>query len=168
MTPGSILLGVALLGVVVLILARPFIVPRRPRGSVTARQALLAQKERLLERIRELDFDYETAKIPPDVYEPQRASLLAEAAAVLQQLDALTDGTSAEPQPVSADVDAEIEAAIARLRQQAAGQPAAAAAAARSNGHKKGGFCPQCGQPTDANDKFCAACGHKLRAPARA
>jgi hypothetical protein len=56
-------------------------------------------------------------------------------------------------EPEVGGVEAEIEAAVSRLRQdrRAAGQ-----------GNGKGGFCPQCGQPTDVGDRFCAACGHRL------
>ncbi|HEX6384000.1 MAG TPA: zinc ribbon domain-containing protein [Anaerolineae bacterium] len=155
MTTGSILLGLALLILVALFLARPFL--RRPvageRRRSASYQTLLARKEALLQQIRELDFDHETGKIPNELYQPQRMQLVSQAAALLQQLDemAVKTGPAASP-----DVDAQIEAAVARLRTR----PSPAATA--SNG--SGGYCPQCGRPTDAGDKFCAACGHKLPA----
>jgi hypothetical protein len=71
----------------------------------------------------------------------------------------------------AAGPDAAIEAAVARRRQKAPASPeaqpqetppvpATAAESRASNG--KAGFCPQCGQPTDAGDRFCAHCGHRL------
>lgn len=153
MTTGSILLGLALLILIALFVARPFL--QRPAGNERRRsssyQALATRKEALLEQIRELDFDQETGKIANELYQLQRARLVSQAAALLQQLDDVV--TPADPR-LPADVDEQIEAAVARLRTQ----PAPAATA--SNG--SGGYCPQCGRPTDAGDKFCAACGHQL------
>ena len=157
MTIGSILLGVALLILVVLFLARPFV----QRASLTHlprtdRQRLLARKEAILTQILALEFDYETGKVPAEVYQPQREAMVDEAAVVLQELDAL---------PPVGRVDAEIEAAIAQLRGQTAiaTPPVAVPAvvpATGKNGH--GRFCTQCGSPIDPGDKFCARCGHKL------
>ena len=153
MTTGSILLGLALLILIALFVARPFL--QRPAGNERRRsssyQALATRKEALLEQIRELDFDQETGKIANELYQLQRARLVSQAAALLQQLDDVV--TPADPS-LPADVDEQIEAAVARLRTR----PAPAATA--SNG--SGGYCPQCGRPTDAGDKFCAACGHQL------
>lgn len=143
MTTGSLLLGFAIFLVVLLFLARPFLaVPvGQTAVSFTPRQQLLAQKNGLLDDIHALDFDHETGKVPTAVYQPQRQQLVEAAAIVLQQLDQL--GST----PGYQQRDAEIEAAIAKLRQNRA-TPAR--------------FCPQCGQPVDANDKFCAACGHQI------
>lgn len=150
MTIGSILLGLALLIVVVLILARPIILHSRqiPTNAPTStRQQLLLRKESLLQQIRALDFDHDTKKIPDDVYTAQRAALVAETAERLKQLDTL--GTADEA------VYTEIETAVAQLRHPDS-QPLAA-----SNG--KGQFCTNCGQSVDPGDKFCTACGQKLR-----
>lgn len=145
MTAGSILLGIALLMLVVLFLARPFLRTYwQPATTTTSYQILLAQKETLLDQIRALDFDHETGKVPTAVYQPQRQRLIGEAAILLEQMDSLGAETA---------LDAEIEAAIAQRRQ--ATPPIDTVA---------GRFCPNCGQPTDASDNFCAACGHKLKA----
>lgn len=166
MSTGSILLGLALLMLVLLFVGRPFL----QRAPVTARprtdgQRLLAQKEAMLAEIMALDFDYETGKLPEEVYRPQRAAMVAETATILAQLDTLPEMTA---------MDADIEAAIAQLRGQAtavssvtpiAAAPAAATAAVPAistggNGHNR--FCTQCGAAIDPGDKFCAYCGHKL------
>lgn len=150
MTIGSILLGLALLIVVVLILARPLILHSRQASTDTplsTRQQLLLRKESLLNQIRALDFDHDTKKIPDDVYTEQRGALVAEAADVMKQLDELGGADEA--------VYAEIETAVAQLR-QSAHQPVAA-----TNG--KAQFCNNCGQPVDPDDNFCTSCGQDMR-----
>lgn len=157
--------------------------------ALTAQQLLLEEKEVLLDQIQALDFDLETGKIPTEVHALQRERLLEQATAVLQELDAAggdptfefeeaedvalmdvvpsaavsppTDvAPSTEGETDDVDTDIEIEAAIARMRQQRSQAPAAPAAAPVSNGHAR--FCPQCGTPTDPGDRFCAHCGHNL------
>lgn len=173
MTTGSILIGVALIILVGLFIAQPLLMPeeRKQRRSRSQRQMLLVQKEALLEEVRALEFDFDTGKIPPEVYEPQRAELVAAAAAVLQELDNLGASTAVPiPAPAAADSPAPdaIEAAVARRRQSPVDDIEQAISRRRSqpatavptNG--KANFCPQCGRPVDASDKFCVACGHQL------
>lgn len=151
MTIGSILLGLALLLLVLLYLARPFLRKEETTATFTSsRQQLLAQKEALLTQISALDFDFETGKVPETLYQQQRAEMVAKAAIIFEQLAAL---------PQDEAVDSEIEAAIAQLRTQLASPVSA-------NGH--GRTCPECGTAVDPNDKFCAHCGHKLANPALA
>ncbi len=152
MTIGSTLIGVALVLLVGLYLARPFlkreIISDHP---ATRREQLLNEKEAILTQIQQLDFDVDTGKIPSEVHQSQREEMVAEAAQILKALDELESHPSA--------IDAEIEAAVARIRQgdTAVAEPVSAA----RNG--KGGYCSQCGSPTDAGDKFCTNCGHKLQ-----
>lgn len=163
MTIGTILLGVALFGVVSLFIARPFLRPQEQTAALTQRQLLLEEKEALLDQLQALDFDHDTGKIPTLVHERQRASLVEQATAVLQALDAPEEETLAVvgQDDYDVDVDIEIEAAVTRLRQQRSKQTAAPAAAATpANGRAR--FCPQCGTPTDPGDRFCANCGHNL------
>jgi hypothetical protein len=145
MAIGSILLGLALLIIVGLFLARP-ILKAPPQSAVHSdrRRQLEEEKEAYLNEIRALDFDYETGKVPADVYEQQRAQLLIDAAAILKELDELPadDG----------DVYAQIEAAVTARRHQHT---------ISSNG--QAGFCSQCGQPVDLDDKFCAHCGQPIK-----
>ncbi len=189
MSTGSILLGFALFLGVAFFLAYPFLLGntrQRLAAAHSARQQLLAEKEMLLTRLRVLDFDHETGKIPDDIYESQRLSLKTETAAVLQQLDQMPADTYAiglddeieaavsrlrqragkMPAPAAAD---EIEAAVARRRQQVAA-PVAHAPVTHSNGDSALAvrFCPQCGQATDPGDKFCAHCGAALARPVQA
>lgn len=144
MTTGSLLLGLAVFLLVLLFVARPFLAAHAPTAvspPPTPRQQLLAQKASLLDTIHALDFDHDTGKVPTAVYQPQRQRLITTAASLLQQLDELNHSPSYQQR------DAEIEAAIANLRQS---RPTPAR------------FCPQCGQPVDSGDKFCAACGRQI------
>jgi NADH pyrophosphatase NudC (nudix superfamily) len=164
---GSILLGVALLVLTGLFVARPFLRPQEEERELTEYQLLLEEKEHLLDQIQALDFDHDTGKLPTEVHALQRARMMEQAAAVLEAIDQ----ASAEPVPAAAvadsvDVDIEVEAAIARLRRQRTQKAAALVTATPVakvgvvNGHAR--FCPQCGTATDPDDKFCAHCGHKL------
>jgi hypothetical protein len=171
MTIGSILLGLALFVLAGLFIARPlFNSDRRSNRKPTTRQSLQLQKEAVLTEIANLDFDYETGNLPEEEYQQQRQNLMADATAILKQLDVLDEGApvsepvlapqSTGPEPV---VDDEIEAAIARRRTkpvQAAQAPADGSEAKTANGQSA--ICPQCGQATDPDDKFCANCGHEL------
>lgn len=189
MTIGSLLLGVALLVGVGLFVTRP-VFRRDPqrRRRMSQRRALALQKEAVLTEIRALDFDNETGKVSQEEYQEQREAKVAEAAELLQRIDALDERfLEADMAPATADQPAsagqadgkldEIEAAIARRRAKApparvAPAPAAAepdprttVAPANVSGDS---FCPQCGQPADANDRFCAYCGHRLAQPQHA
>ena len=132
---GSLFLGIALLLVVGLVVLRPLLSSSAEEATfahaadpVTMRQALEAQKDALLEQIRDLDFDRETGKVPEDRYRQRRAQLTTEAADIFRQLDALAPAAngarpaSAEPGDRVVDddliVDDEIEAAVVRLRKR--------------------------------------------------
>jgi hypothetical protein len=145
MAIGSILLGLALLIVVGLFLARPLITAKpQSKAYFARRQQLEEDKEAHLNQIRALDFDHETGKVPTEVYEQQRAQLLSETAAILKALDELP--------AANGDVNSQIEAAVAERRHQQA---------ISKNGQT--GYCTQCGQPIDAGDKFCSRCGQPLQ-----
>jgi hypothetical protein len=167
MTPGSILLGLALFIVVILILLYPYMVAQR-QEVLSPYEQLEATKDLLLSEIRILDFDHETGTIPTDVYETQRQGLVAEAARIMQQLDALPTPSfahKAKATDLDADADDEIEAAIAALRRNGAKKKGKAAVKSKKKAvavASNGRFCTECGQPVKSSDKFCAACGHKL------
>jgi hypothetical protein len=128
------------------------------------RSALLAERDRVLVTLQELDFDYTLGKVPAEDYPEQRAELLQNGAAVLSKLDQLdkqSPKTSAEdrleaevaarrgdgrerPRLPSADQD-ELEGLIASRR--------------RVRQEKAAGFCPKCGRPLQKSDQFCSSCG---------
>jgi hypothetical protein len=49
--------------------------------------SLLAEKERILASIQELEFDFSLHKVPEDLYPVQRAELLQQAAGLLKELE---------------------------------------------------------------------------------
>ncbi len=181
MTAGSIILGVALFIAVATYLAYPFwrSQPATPRQRRSQLELLDEQKEAILAQIRALDFDFETGKIPAAAHQAQRAQLMAEAAAVLQEIDALAAAPARKAAPPAdleaeiararktavpansptSDLDSAIEAAIARARRKETA--VAPTAPVVSNGQSPR-FCPQCGQSVQPTDKFCNACGHPL------
>ena len=162
MTTGSILLGFALLIVTILYLSQPFLAPTRGERKISKIQKLTNQKEVLLEQLQSLDFEFETGKVPEDIYQLQRAALLAEASDTLRQLDGLNGVVSS-----SAAIDDEIEAVIAQVSSEdqieaAIAQLTAVEPAKPVKG--KSVFCTQCGQPVDSADRFCSSCGKKIKA----
>lgn len=178
MTIGSIFLGIALLVAVGLFITRPLIVPDpHRRRMMTERQKLVTQKEAILTLIRNLDFDFDTGKIPESEYQRQRESLVDQAANILQQIDEVdkTMGQmdhSLETVPAKSqarqlsDIDSDIEAAIERQRISSEKKTEIAVEqAAKSNGKHR--FCPECGLPVDLEDKYCSSCGRKLLLPQR-
>ncbi len=183
---GSILVVLALLILVALFVSRPFFEPRAAGAEATMtpieheRSALLAERDRLLNALQELDFDYTLGKIPEEDYPDQRTHLLQRGANVLRQLDAIEPG-----QTEKEAAEERLEAALAARR--LAGSRIEAAQAVPGNGSsasaraavitadddveimlakrrstrqgKAAGFCPQCGGPLQKSDIFCPKCG---------
>ncbi|MCX7609934.1 MAG: zinc ribbon domain-containing protein [Anaerolineales bacterium] len=131
---------------------RPLPAARRLNPSSDhERSFLLAERERLLRALQELDFDYALGKVPEEDYPTLRAELLRRGGEVVRQLEAMQI-----PMPAFAPVEAtpalsddEIELLIARRRSER-----------REN---TGGFCPQCGKPVLLSDRFCSRCGRALK-----
>lgn len=173
---GAILLLVAALVLIGLYLAQPFLDKQRARrtaaGSDHELSALLAERDRVLNALLELDFDNALGKIPAEDYPTQRAALSQKGVEILRQLDALT------PQKAAAgDAESRIEAVIASRRADAAGPTAARAAASSTDDalealistrrserkEKSAGFCPKCGKPVLHSDRFCPNCGKAIK-----
>ena len=170
---GAILLLLALLLGVGLFLAAP-LMGASPRGtSQESREtsSLMAERDRVINALQELDFDFKLGKIPEEDYPGQRAALLQSGSEVLRQLDALTP--SAQPgSNGDSDAGSRIEEAAAARRadSSSARTPlgddriesllAARRAARRA---KSAGFCPRCGKPVLVTDKFCPNCGKALQ-----
>jgi hypothetical protein len=165
------LLGAALVIIVVLYLARPFAMPEDEEARIDREEidALLLRKESLLRDIRELDDDYESFKVAPEMYQRTRPQLVKQAALIMKRLD--EHGYVAAEGAIPANMDAQIEAAIQRARApqldeqieaaiQQARATASPAAAKAANGAIR--FCPQCGRRVEANDRFCPSCGRNL------
>ncbi len=138
------------------------------------RSVLLARKEAILAALRELEVDYRGGKVSEEDYRLQKEQLMEEGAAVLRELEAL---------------EAKLRQ-VTGARKPAAAAEAGHAAAQTSPASPKGessddpieallqrrkataaavyiGFCPNCGAPLRAGQRYCAYCGHELPAQLR-
>lgn len=120
--------------------------------------SLLAERDRVLSSLQELDFDFKLGKIPEEDYPAQRTSLLQKGADVLRKIDSLSEkislpreGAKPSGKPRAKDklTDETLESMIAARRKMRKGS--------------FNGFCPKCGKPVMANDRFCPSCGKALK-----
>ncbi|GAB4461842.1 MAG: hypothetical protein Kow0070_20010 [Anaerolineales bacterium] len=128
--------------------------------------SLFAERDRVVNALQELDFDYKLGKIPEEDYPAQRAALLQKGADILRKID------SYSPQMDSAqDTEARIEKAVAARRADAAAKArqitdddieSLIASRRKARKNKSAGFCPKCGKPVLTSDKFCPSCGKSL------
>ena len=162
----SIFFTLGILIFVGLYLYMPFLERRARRVTEDEHETstLLAERERVVNSLQELENDFQLGKVPEEDYPAQRAALLQKGADVLRKLDELA------PAIVQNDKDIRAERAIAR-RKNGAGKTSETTdddlesmIASRRKGRKSksAGFCPKCGKPVMASDKFCPACGKTL------
>ena len=165
---GAILILLALLLGVGLFLAAPLMRNARPRSMEESQEAseLLAERDRIINSLQELDFDFNLGKVPVEAYPEQRAELLERGASILQKLDQLAPHAAPRKTAASA-ATARIERAAAAgdgsgkvLADDRIESLLAARRAARRS--KSAGFCPRCGKPVLTSDRFCPNCGKSL------
>lgn len=130
---GSLFLILALALVVGLFIAQPFF--KNVSGSNAdkestvrsaeeerehQRSSLLAERDRVLNALQELDFDYALGKVPAEEYPLQRSALLKTGADVLRRLDEIVASGGAAIPSLGVDMQGsaedQIEAAVARRR----------------------------------------------------
>jgi hypothetical protein len=158
----------AILILVAIYLYAPFMERRARRVTEEEHElsALMAERDRVINSLQELDFDFKLGKIPEEDYPAQRSSLLQKGADILRRIDSIA------PQPASSqDADARIEKAIAARRADASvAKPEPSdddvesmiAARRKVRKEKSSGFCPKCGKPVMVSDRFCPSCGKSL------
>jgi hypothetical protein len=145
---------------------------------------LLGRKDAVLKAIKDLEFDYQVGKLSEEDYQLYDQRLRRQAVALLQQIEQVA--------PLSANLDAELEAEISQRRRvlepartTAKPVPATVGASAAvpvvtqapamvvaagvpvANGNVSGGasrFCTNCGSKLEAHHKFCANCGTPVAA----
>lgn len=127
--------------------------------------ALKAERDRVINSLQELDFDFKLGKVPAEDYPEQRTLLLQKGAEVLRQLD------ESEPIHNNQNVEARIEKAAAKKRADSPSDDshmsndeieALILARRKQTKSKSAGFCSQCGKPVLVTDKFCPSCGNTL------
>ena len=191
---GSFFLVLALLTLVILFISQPFLEKQRStQTAISEKQdhelsTLLAEHDRVLNALQELDFDYALGKIPEEDYPGQRARLLQYGGSILRQLDELE---GRQPNVPNLTAEARIEAKVAARQEgaQPVGKPAPNGAYAQTNHGKvvpaavaapdddvevllaqrrrvrqdeAAGFCSKCGAALQKSDKFCPKCGKKI------
>lgn len=98
--------------------------------------------ETTLLALRDLELDHQSGLVGDDDYAALHVHLLAQAATALERSE----------REENEQVAARIETAVRARRQPAPQRPVATAR-----------FCPQCGRPVEASDRFCTDCGASLR-----
>ncbi|TFG88536.1 MAG: hypothetical protein E4H16_04920 [Candidatus Atribacteria bacterium] len=119
----ALFLTLAVLTLVTLYIAQPYAqrITRRGRLQDHDLSALLAEYDRTVSSLQEIDFDYTLGKIPDDDFPKQRADLLTRGAEVLRQLDTL------QSQSENQDAHNRLEAAVAARRADASAKKPAIA-----------------------------------------
>jgi hypothetical protein len=132
---------------------------------------LIARRDAIYAALKDAEFDRETGKLAEEDYQFIRTRYMAEAAQVLRQIDRLAPEAEAA-------LDAEIESAVAQLRSDDEGDApgdgyspdlvetveaeVASLVKHTAAAGKHALACPDCGQPYQPGDVFCAACGASL------
>ena len=166
---GSLFLILAVLVVVGVYLYAPLAARARrlSTGDTHDISALQAERDRVINALQELDFDFKLGKIPAEDYPEQRAELLKKGADILRQLDELAPAAAS-----GRNAETRIEKAAAAKRADSSQKEAAfddddienmIAVRRRAQKSKSAGFCPKCGKPVLVTDKFCPSCGKALK-----
>jgi hypothetical protein len=164
----AIFFSLAVLILVGIYLYAPFMERRARRVTEEEHElsALMAERDRVINSLQELDFDFKLGKVPEDDYPAQRTSLLQKGADILRKIDSFA------PQPVSAqDTEARLERAIAARRADASlakvdvsddDLESLISSRRKTRTNKSAGFCPKCGKAVMVTDRFCPFCGKSL------
>lgn len=165
----AIFFTLAVLILVGIYLYAPFMERRARRVTEEEHElsALMAERDRIINSLQELDFDFKLGKIPEDDYPAQRSTLLQKGADILRKIDSLAPQTSSVQ-----DTEARLERAIAArradasvVRVQVTDDDLESLILSRRKSRKNSksaGFCPKCGKPVMVSDRFCPSCGKSL------
>ena len=153
--------------------------------------ALMAERDRIINALQELDFDFKLGKIPEEDYPSQRTNLLQKGADVLRKIDNLAPAQDSKQEEVKRSRKSShrqtqlheaavttVESVEDRLEQAIAARRADASINRRETTddevesmisarrmkrkEKSAGFCPKCGKPVLLSDRFCPSCGKAL------
>jgi len=149
---GSLFIITAVFLGVVLVLIRPFLIPGSGSTAVDPDySSLLAEKERLLTALEDLEEEYSLQKLPEQDFQRKRKFLIHQTAVLLEELDQLTGSLPSLKQenPIQEESKADqLEALIETRRQQL-----------RKDQQSS---CPHCGADIFPGDQFCGQCGECL------
>jgi hypothetical protein len=148
---GALLFILGLLGLVAAFIGRPLL---EQRGLAVTEEdvefsSLLAQRDRILDSLEELDMDRSMNKVSQNDYQRRRAELVERGAEVLRQLDNLEQQLEWLEDEGRQQFEDTIEEQVKRLRQS------------RSK-HEDVQYCPACGAKALPSDRFCTQCGEPI------
>lgn len=165
----AIFLMLTVMIVVGMYVGQPYLQRRGFRLTREGREhsTLLAEYDRIVNALQELEFDQSLGKIPAEDYPEQRTELLAKGAHLLRKIDA-SSGEEA-----SHDVESRIESVVAAQRADASASTPSVVldddelesmlvARRKNRKDKSAGFCPKCGKPILVSDSFCPSCGKAI------
>jgi rubrerythrin len=175
---GAIFFALAVVTLVGMYVGQPYIQRRGRRATQEDHEysALMAEYDRAVNTLQELDFDNALGKVPAEDYPRQRAELLAKGADLLRKLDAM----AASPSPngngnkeKEKNAESRMEATVASRRADASAEKSVTvlddddlesmiAARRKTRKEKSAGFCPKCGKPILVSDRFCPSCGKAI------
>ncbi len=164
----AIFFVLAVLILVGMYLYAPFVTRTRrpPTQDESEISSLMAERDRVINALQELDFDHTLGKIPETDYPAQRAQLLQKGADILRRLDELQPTVAS-----STEAESRLERAVAARRADAGATASELsddelesmiADRRKQRKEKSAGFCPRCGQPVLVVDRFCPSCGKSL------
>lgn len=164
----AIFFSLAVLILVGVYLYAPFMEQRARRVTEEEHElsTLMAERDRVVNSLQELDFDFRLGKIPEEDYPLQRTALLQKGADILRRIDSLAPQTATVQ-----DTEARLERAIAARRADASlarvevsddEVESMISARRKSRTNKSAGFCPRCGKTVVVTDRFCPSCGKSL------
>jgi hypothetical protein len=134
-----------------LFIMRPFLVQSESKGrsSSSLYDSLIAERERLLSAIEELELELDLKKISEKEYIRNRDILLVEAAEVLKKLDKYQKKHKIKNVKISTQTEEDdLERLIAERRKQLKTQSFRT--------------CTNCEKEVGDNDQFCSHCGEAL------
>lgn len=164
MDAGAIFLIILVLAGVAVFVTWPSLKHRRIQQAAPGQElsALLAERDRILKEIQELDFDNTLGKIPADEYPVQRQALIQSGVGILRRIDSMRPAEPAVERLKSLEFP--LEAPVLAAANQATDDDLEMLIAKRraTRKEKTGGFCPKCGKPFMKSDQFCSCCGQPL------
>lgn len=173
---GSLLLILGIFILVILFISLPFVKRRTVpvRGENSDMSSWLAEQDRIIDALLELDFDHEMGKIPDEIYQQQRRHLLTKGVSIMQQIESRSGNMligKKKPGEYAGNTIQTNHSQNSSSGKQGGKRPLATpdddievllATRRRERGEKAGGFCPQCGSPLQMSDRFCPHCGEAL------
>lgn len=142
---------------------RPFLISREDQlrfeildEDLRRIEALMAQKGALIQTLRDLEYDNETAKISPEDYKRFKRSCERQAVGIMRELDTIHGGRDwqevIERSLDGASIDEKVHSED-EIWHSSAGE---------EKEDLDSLLCSKCGTPLEEDDKFCGQCGTPL------